>query len=215
MGGGLLVTDGEGIGIDPRREGSDRLDFAEIFGNDNPVTLEIGSGKGRFLLEAARSAPERNFLGVEKSLHYFRVIVDRVRRAGIPNVRVINYDAHFVVARMIPDVSVDEVHIYFPDPWPRPRERKRRIVREEVLREIERILSPDGRGVYVTDHREYFEKSVPVFERIFAAEASEVDSSVEARTNYEAKYREEGRPIYQIIFRKHETKGAALRLPPD
>jgi tRNA (guanine-N7-)-methyltransferase len=193
------------LGIDPRRDGSDRLNLAEVFGNDHPVTLEIGSGKGRFLLEAGSSAPERNFLGIEKSLHYFRVIVDRLERAGLENVRVINHDAHFVIAKMIPDATVADVHIYFPDPWPRPRERKRRIIRSEVLREIDRILVSGGSGLYVTDHREYFEKSVPLFEEWFAAEGAELDSSVEARTNYEAKYREEGRPIYQIVFMKRNA----------
>lgn len=190
------------VGIDPRREGSEPVVFAELFGNDRPVTLEIGSGKGRFLLQAALAEPGRNLLGIEKSLHYFRVIVDRVRRAKLSNVRVINHDAGFVVGRMIASASVDEIHIYFPDPWPRPRERKRRMIREEVLRDLERILVAGGVGFYVTDHREYFEKSLPLFEAIFETAAGEVVAGSPARTNYEAKYQEEGRPIYQVMFRK-------------
>ncbi len=198
--------DEKAVGINPRQDGTAALDFRAIFGNARPVIVEIGSGKGRYLLQAAAVQPELNFLGIEKSLHYYRVIVDRVQRAGRSNIRVVNHDAAFVIDRMIADASVSEVHIYFPDPWPRPRERKRRLIKVELLRGIERILEPDGCGVYVTDHREYFEKSVPIFESVFSISAEEVGPDSPARTNYEAKYREEGRPIYQIEFRKRRTE---------
>lgn len=190
------------IGMNPRQDGTTRLDLADLFGNDNPVTVEIGSGKGRFLIQEALAAPERNFIGIEKSLHYFRVIVDRVHRAGLTNIRVINHDAILVLETMTPSASVSEIHIYFPDPWPRPRERKRRLIRPALLREIERVLVPSGHGLYVTDHKEYFQKSVPLFEAVFETVSGEVSADSPARTNYEAKYREEGRPIFQIAFKR-------------
>lgn len=189
------------IGISPRQSGLELLDFRELFGNSNPVVLEIGSGKGRFLLNSAATRPDRNFIGIEKSLHYHRVIVHRAERAGLSNVRVINHDAFAVLSRMLPSGSVTEIHIYFPDPWPRPRERKRRLIREEVLEQLERVLSPTGFGVYVTDYAEYFEKSVPLLSEVFAVEAGQVRDG-DPRTNYEAKYRQQGRPIYQLTFRK-------------
>jgi tRNA (guanine-N7-)-methyltransferase len=194
------------VGINPRQDGTEKLDLPAIFGNAGPVIVEIGSGKGRYLLWAAAEQPEVNFLGIEKSPHYYRVIVDRVQRAGRSNIRVVNHDAAIVIGKMISDASVSEVHIYFPDPWPRPRERKRRLIKVELLREIERILGRDGRGVYVTDHREYFEKSVPIFESVFSISSGEVRADNPARTNYETKYKEEGRPIYQIEFRKRWTE---------
>lgn len=189
------------IGINPRQDGTTQLDLAELFGNDHPVTIEIGSGKGRFLLQEALAEQGRNFLGIEKSLHYFRLIVDRVQRSGRTNIRVINHDAILVLETMIPGASVSEIHIYFPDPWPRPRERKRRLIAPALLREVERVLVPGGGGLYVTDHKEYFEKSVPLFDAVFETVSGEVPRDSPARTNYEAKYREEGRPIYQIAFR--------------
>ncbi len=188
-------------GIDPRRTGTEVLDFTAIFDNINPVALEIGSGKGRFLVASAREHPELNFVGIEKSLHYYRVILARLEKAALSNVRIINFDAHQVLEKMIPDASVSEVHIYFPDPWPRPRERKRRIIREETLDQFRRILRRDGIGFFVTDHREYFDKSVPLFERMFEVTAGEVRSGA-PRTKYEAKYRDEGRAIHQIMFRQ-------------
>lgn len=187
-------------GISPRETGYERVDFAEMFGNHNPVVLEIGSGKGRFLLQSAQADPGRNFVGIEKALHYYRVIVRRLERAALPNVRIINHEAMIVMSRMIPDESVSEVHIYFPDPWPRPREQKRRLMREEVLGELRRVMKPGAFGLYVTDHQEYFENSIPVLREFFAIEPREVTGS--PRTNYEAKYLQQGRQIFEVRFVK-------------
>lgn len=190
------------LGINPRESGVALLDHAALFGNRNPVVVEIGSGKGRFLLESARAHPEVNWIGIEWSLHYSRVIVRRLEKWGVRNARLINYDASVVLASMLPPESVREIHIYFPDPWPRKRETKRRIIRTEVLHQMKRVLEPGGIGWYVTDHKEYFEAAVPLFEDVFAIDAGEVHGDVPPRTNYEAKYREAGRPIYQVKFAK-------------
>jgi len=188
--------------IDPRHDGFFRIDMEELFGNSHPVILEIGSGKGRFLIGTATERPELNLIGVEKSLHYHRVIRDRVARRGLTNIRLINHDAFLVLRDMIPDGSLSEIHIYFPDPWPRKRQQKRRIIRPEVLREMRRVLVEGGTGIYVTDHREYFEVAAPVVEAEFRSERRIPGPDDPPRTNYEAKYREEGREIYEIRFWK-------------
>lgn len=190
------------LGINPRESGVAPLDPVALFGNANPLVVEIGSGKGRFLLESARANPGINWIGIEWSLHYYRVIVQRLQKWDVRNARVINYDASLVLASMLPAESVREIHIYFPDPWPRKRETKRRIIRTEVLHQMKRVLEPGGGGWYVTDHKDYFEAAVPLFEDVFAVEAGEVHGDTPPRTNYEAKYREAGRPIYQVRFVK-------------
>jgi len=190
------------IVINPRETGLARLDFHELFGNDHRVVLEIGSGKGRFLISSATGQPDANFIGIEKSLHYHRVIRERVERRQLTNVRLINHDAFPVLQKMVPDASVAEVHIYFPDPWPRPKEQKRRIVRAEVLEELRRVLVEGGSGIYVTDHQQYFEKAAPLIEQVFRAERRVPGPDDPPRTNYEAKYRAEGRPIYEVRFWK-------------
>src|SRR6185369_2557611 len=122
--------------INPRETGFTRLNLHEVFGNANPTIIEIGSGKGRFLIGTAVERPELNLIGIEKSLHYYRVIRERVVKRNLTNVRVINHDAYLVLREMIPDASIAEVHIYFPDPWPRAKQQKRRIIRGEVLDQI-------------------------------------------------------------------------------
>ena len=186
--------------IDPRQTGFVRLDLAKLFGNRHRVVLEIGSGKGRFLIATAAEQPGVNVIGIEKSLHYHRLIRDRVMKRGLRNVRLINHDGFLVLRDMLAEASVDEIHIYFPDPWPRKREQKRRIIRAEALEEIRRVLVPGGSGIYVTDHREYFEAAAPLIESAFRSERRIPQPEDSPRTNYEAKYREEGREIYEVRF---------------
>lgn len=199
-------------GINPRLDGRQPLIPSAIFGNDHPVILEIGSGKGRFLLTEGQANPRTNFLGIEKSLHYYRVIEDRLRRHALPNVRIINEDATMVMNELLPAASIDELHIYFPDPWPRPRERKRRMIRDDVMPLFLRVLKPEGKGIWVTDHEGYFKAALPVLERWFDVEAG--PASGEPRTNYEAKYRAEGRGIWEARFRRSPEKESRMLSEP-
>jgi len=193
-------VNGSDFVIDPRVTGFVRLDLAKLFGNRNRAVLEIGSGKGRFLIAGAAEQPGVNFIGIEKSLHYHRLIRDRVTKRSLDNIRLINHDAFLVLRDMLVDASIDETHIYFPDPWPRKREQKRRIIRAEVLTEIRRVLVPGGSGIYVTDHRQYYEAAAPVIEQFFRSERRIPSADDPPRTNYEAKYREEGREIFEVRF---------------
>ena len=188
------------LDINPRETGFVRLDLREVFGNDHRVALEIGPGKGRFLIASAIEQPDTNFIGIEKSLHYYRVIRERAAKRNLTNVRLINHDAFLVLRDMLADQSIDEIHIYFPDPWPRKRNQKRRIIRPEALKEMARVLAPNGRGIYVTDHREYFEAAAPLIEQFFRTDRHVPKPEDPARTNYEAKYREEGREIFEVRF---------------
>src|SRR5579872_788878 len=195
-------TPAESLVGNPREQGFFRLDFSQVFGNKNRIAVEIGSGKGRFLIASAIEQPDVNFIGIEKSLHYHRVIRDRLAKRNLRNVRLINHDAFPILQEMFPDNSISELHIYFPDPWPRKREQKRRIIRTEMLTEIRRVLADGGTGVYVTDHREYFETAAPLIAQFFRAETRIPGPDDPPRTNYEAKYRAEGREIYEVRFRK-------------
>jgi tRNA (guanine-N7-)-methyltransferase len=173
-----------------------------VFGNDHPIVMEIGSGKGRFLIGSAMEHPEINYIGIEKALHYHRLISSRIAKRGLTNVRLINHDAFLVMQKMLAPESIAEIHIYFPDPWPRKREQKRRIIRAEALQEMKRVLKPDGFGVFVTDHHDYFEAAYPAIPEVFKSERKTPGPDDPPRTNYEAKYRVEGRPIFEARFWK-------------
>src|SRR5438552_13502119 len=103
------------------------IDWFALFGNDHPVELEIGIGKGTFLLDQARARPEVNFIGIEWARWFWRYASDRIRRAGCTNARTVRAEAGFFLAEHVPDASLSVVHVYFPDPWPKKRHHKRRL----------------------------------------------------------------------------------------
>ena len=98
--------------------------------------------------------------------------------------------------------SVAEVHMYFPDPWTKKREQKRRIIRAEALQEIRRVMVKGGSGILVTDHRDYYDVAAPLIAQFFQSEARIPGPDDPPRSNYEAKYRAEGREIYEVRFWK-------------
>ena len=101
--------------------------WTEIFGNDHPVELEVGSGKGLFLANAATANPGHNFLGIELARKYARRAAERVAKRNLANVRVVAGDARLFLARYVPPASLRTVHVYFPDPWWKARHKKRRV----------------------------------------------------------------------------------------
>ncbi len=193
------------------------IHWERLFGNTYPVEIEIGSGKGRFLLEASKRHPEVNYIGVERAQKYVEITQDRfkkhIRHFGVDrtsgtfsNVRLVRTDANYFLTRYVPETSVQAYHIYFPDPWPRKRQRKRRLFRNrDFLFALTRTLKSEGGRLYiVTDHEEYFQEiqerlaGLPVLHSIDAALKPDSDIT----THYEAKYVLEGRPIYRAVYEK-------------
>ena len=178
------------------------IDWADLFGNLNPVEIEIGSGKGRFVVQSALAHPTVNYLGIERSLHYFRLMRDRVVAAELSNARVLRDDAGYLIQKFVADNSVAAYHIYFPDPWPKNRHRKRRLFQPEFLTEIRRTLTPGGSLDFATDHEGYHKWIVKLLSQApglkpCAAVPFRVAALGEGITNFEAKYLAEGRPIYR------------------
>ncbi len=186
-----------------------QLDFARIFGRSRPVHLEIGSGKGTFLVHQARAQSDVNFFGIEWARKYYRHAADRIGRWGLTNVRIVRADAAAFLRDFVHEESVDCFHIYFPDPWPKKRHHKRRLLQGSNIETLVRCLKPGGEMRIATDHEDYFEQisremSVhaarlePIeFQRPAGAREGELTG-----TNYERKYVKEKRPIYTLAFRK-------------
>jgi tRNA (guanine-N7-)-methyltransferase len=183
------------------------LDWRAIFGNDHPIELEVGSGKGLFLVNAALSNPSHNFIGVELSKKYARKAAERVARMNLASVRVVPGDAKLFLARHIPSESLHAVHVYFPDPWWKARHKKRRVFAEPLVVDIERTLRPGGTLHVATDVEEYFGvirdllASHPRFREEPAPEPKTPDHDLDYLTNFERKYRIEGRPIWRALYR--------------
>ena len=133
------------------------LSWQNIFLNDQPVELEIGSGKGTFLLAAATQFPNHNFVGIEWARAYCDFAADRLRRHGLTNARMVRSDANWWIRAHVPDQSLHALHVYFPDPWPKARHHKRRLIQTSFLQQAVRILVPGGVLRVVTDHAGYFE----------------------------------------------------------
>jgi tRNA (guanine-N(7)-)-methyltransferase len=135
--------------------GAPRFDPRTWFGRPElPFELEIGSGKGTFLLQEAAARPEANFLGIEWAKEFWRYAADRLRRHAVPNARMLRADATEFVRFRVPDGIVEVIHLYFSDPWPKSRHHKRRVVQDASLREFHRVLAPGGELRIVTDHDE-------------------------------------------------------------
>jgi tRNA (guanine-N7-)-methyltransferase len=185
-----------------------RLDLAALFPVQRPLELEIGSGKGTFLVQEAAARPDTNFFGIEHMKKYAAYAADRCHRAGLDNVRVLGGDAVAFVRERVPDACVRVVHVYHPDPWPKARHHKRRIVRADFLPELVRILAPGGELRIVTDHPEYAEWIAAVLPSV-PLETIEYVRPLSARenelvgTNFERKYAKlDGRPLHPFACRK-------------
>lgn len=187
---------------------AERVDFGAIFGNDRPVELEIGCGKGAFLLRMARAHPDRNFFGVEWARAFCQYCADRLARWGVTNARMVRTDAKILVMHRLPPASLTAIHAYHPDPWPKKRHHKRRLFTPDAAAAMARALVPGGRLAVQTDHAEYYEQiravlgGVADFAEIGFDDPAFGTAGARTETNYEIKYEREGRPIYRMAVRK-------------
>ncbi|MFW6274706.1 MAG: tRNA (guanosine(46)-N7)-methyltransferase TrmB [Spirochaetota bacterium] len=138
------------------------LDFEQLFGNGNPVIVEIGFGMGRATIELAVKFPDHNFLGIEVYPPGIGKVLDEIHQRGLHNLRVIQADAVEVLERMIPKHTIAGFHIFFPDPWPKKRHHKRRLIQPEFAHRLAQCLQADGYIYAVTDWEEYAEQILEV-----------------------------------------------------
>jgi tRNA (guanine-N7-)-methyltransferase len=185
------------------------LDWLRVFGRDGRVEVEIGIGKGRFLLAAAAARPDVLLLGIEWSNEYLRLAERRAERAGLVNVRFVRADAGDVVRRSVPDRSVSAYYVFYPDPWPKKRHHKRRFLQPANLDAMARTLVAGG-GLHVaTDHDEYWSVIEPLVdahpgltrEPAFGGAAFPLPVDLPL-TNFEAKYEIEGRRRHRASWRR-------------
>ncbi|HZN54976.1 MAG TPA: tRNA (guanosine(46)-N7)-methyltransferase TrmB [Candidatus Polarisedimenticolaceae bacterium] len=185
------------------------LRWPEVFGRDGRVEVEIGIGKGRFLIAAASARPDVLHLGVEWSNEYLRIAEGRAQRAGLQNVRFVRVDAGDLVRRAIPPGSVAAYYVFYPDPWPKKRHQKRRFLQAVNADAIADTLVGGGWLHVATDHDEYWAAIQPLldrhacFERWSSFGGTGFPLPVEGPlTNFEAKYEAEGRSRHRGTWRR-------------
>ena len=139
--------------------------FSEVFWNDRLVEVDLGSGPGKFLVEAAQKYPDRNFLGIERLLGRVRKTRRRAFRLGINNLRLLRMEMEYAVTYLLPRESIFRFHLSFPDPWPKRRHHTRRVVDRDFLEALWRALVTGGEIRIKTDHEAYFRQIIHIAEK--------------------------------------------------
>lgn len=175
--------------------------WEQVFGNRNPVTIEIGPGLGHFLLDSARADPRFNFFAIERSRARSRALEEKLARARLENVRVVTADAACVLP-MLPDASVERYHIQFPDPWWKRRHSRRRLVTTAVVSQIARTLSAGGTIELITDVRAYFDTAQEILRGEARLEPVGVSTGAQLVSGFARKALARGSSLCACVYRR-------------
>lgn len=192
-----------------------KLHWPTFFGNDNPVEIDVGCGRGLFIVNAAQTHPERNFLGIEVDYREGRRGAARLKRRQLTNARVLGGDANLAFRKMIAPQSVSAIHVYFPDPWWKKRHRKRRVFNDTFVDLCARLLRSGGLLHSWTDVEEYFGVISALmehhseFETLPPPEEREPEHDMDYQTSYERKKRQLGLPIHRGCWKRREVEASA------
>ena len=202
--------------------------WSDLFGNGHPVHLEVGSGSGHWTAECALRRPGWNLFAVEKTTREVRRAKDKILRRGLKNVRFVRCDVLYFIRQFIAHDTIDGIHVYFPDPWPKRRHAKRRVIRPEIVMEFARVLKPDGLLHIKTDVASYQEQILRILnattrldlvesrrleQENLSEDLEKTSSHISSQwteifsltTNYERKARIKGHPIYYTRWRFCDT----------
>lgn len=173
----------------------------ELFPNpERPLEVDLGCGDGTFLRAMAAHYPERDFLGVERLLGRARKVSRRATKDGLTNLRVLRLDSTYTVEWLLPTASVACVHLLFPDPWPKKKHHKRRIVTPDFCAGLKRILAASGEFLFKSDHADYFEESVETLRACGLFREEPWNAEFYPRTDFEELWLSQGRSIQVARF---------------
>ncbi|MCF7858102.1 MAG: tRNA (guanosine(46)-N7)-methyltransferase TrmB [Candidatus Cloacimonetes bacterium] len=184
-----------------------KLDFPAIFGNSNPIHLEIGSGRGEFLIKIAKQNPQINFIGIDLKEKRFKTLLRKLFKEHLLNVRVAKIFLDENIIKFIDENSIETIYLQYPDPWPKKRHNRRRIIQDNFVSAMKNLLVPGGLVDIVTDHREYALWIVDHFRNredffaLYEIGFKRVPDKNHIETYFEKLKREEGFEPYFMKFR--------------
>jgi len=178
------------------------LDLAQLFSKPQPLEVELGCGDTSFLAEFARRHPERNFIGVERLLGRIRKLDRKGRRAGLTNLRGVQIESSYFLQYLLPPHSATALHVYFPDPWPKKRHRKNRLINESFPRLAQMALASGGEIYLRTDDEDYFAQMTGVFGTSKEFQIIETPPELaELLTDFEREFRARGISTLRAAYR--------------
>lgn len=188
----------------PLRSIIEPLDLTEIFPKPQPLEVELGCGDASFLVEYARQNPGRNFIGVERLLGRISKLEKKGRRAELQNLRGVRIESSYFLQYLLPPNSASALHIYFPDPWPKKRHRKHRLINEDFPALARAALVPGGKIYLRTDDADYFAQMVEVFGG--SGEFQKIETPVELAglpTDFEMEFNAQGIKTLRAAYRRN------------
>ncbi len=181
-----------------------------LFPQTADLEIEVGSGKGLFLLSESGKNPQRNYLGNELARKYARYAAYRLAQSGRDNGRVLAGDGLRLFRELLPDSCAVAVHVYFPDPWWKDRHRQRRVMQPEFIRDIQRVLVPGGVFHFWTDVKQYFDETMALMQEHSSldgprtVEVQRAEHDMDYRTHFERRMRIQQKDVFRSQFQKPE-----------
>jgi tRNA (guanine-N7-)-methyltransferase len=180
----------------------ERMDLAKLFPEDQPLEVELGSGDSSFLVEYARRQAGHNFIGVERLLGRIRKLDRKGRRAGLTNLRGVRIESSYFLEYLLPPHAAVALHIYFPDPWPKRKHRRHRLINERFPALARQALTPGGAVYLRTDDAHYFEQMTGVFAAEPAFRLMETPGELSALlTDFEKDFQARGITTLRAAYR--------------
>ncbi|WP_214096403.1 tRNA (guanosine(46)-N7)-methyltransferase TrmB [Candidatus Methylacidithermus pantelleriae] len=179
-----------------------RLDWEVVFGRKAPVVLDLGAGEGSFSLAYSVRHPGKNIMAVERKAERARKAASRAQRLGLDHVKVLHCDIGYFLRCFVPPSSIWEIHLLFPDPWPKRRHAKRRLITPAFVSDVVLALLPGGFVRFVTDQAFYFEQAVEHFGRQKELQPEKEEVGSFPPSKFETIFLAQGLPVYRAIWRK-------------